>query len=56
MKKIYILPSIKVIKIQTSQIVMTSIPVDSSKGTTTQLGRKNSLWDEEEDWDDEEEY
>lgn len=49
MKETYIKPSTKAIKIQTAQMVMTSLPVDPNQETSTQLGRENSFFFEEEE-------
>lgn len=52
MKESYIKPTAKVIKIQTKGLVMTSLTVDPSQETSTQLSRDNGfLWDEDEDDD-----
>jgi hypothetical protein len=48
MKKTYIQPSMKAIKLQLTQFMMASVPVDPSKGTSTQLSRESYF-----DWDDE---
>ena len=37
MKKSYIQPTTMVVKMQITQLIMTSLPVDPSKGTGTQL-------------------
>lgn len=54
MKKTYIQPSMMAIKIDTMQLVMNStLGVDPSKSTSTQLGRRGT-WDDDED--DEEDF
>ena len=51
MKKTYMQPSVKAIKIQTVQLVMTSLEVDPTTETTTQMSRE---FDYDEDYEDEE--
>ncbi len=46
MKKTYIQPSMEAYKLQLTQFMMTSVPVDPNTGTGTQLGR---LFDDEDD-------
>jgi hypothetical protein len=50
MKKTYILPSTKAIKIQISNLIMTSVPVDPNTETDTQLSRE---FFGDDDWNDE---
>ncbi len=67
MKEIYIQPSTKAIKIRTAQMVMTSLPVDTTQGTSTQLSKEFDFFsfeeeeeapgksDEDDSWDEFEE-
>lgn len=54
MKKTYISPETKTFRMETAQMVMTSITSVSVKsdayeeGSMTDLSRKSSIWDEEE--------
>lgn len=46
MKKTYIQPSMKAIKLQLTQFMMASVLVDPSTGTGTQLGREYEFEDD----------
>ena len=46
MKKTYIQPSMKAIKLQLTQFMMASVLVDPSTETGTQLGREYELEDD----------
>ena len=47
MKKTYIQPTIKAIKMHVTQFMMNSVPVDSSQETSTQLSRSFDFDDED---------
>lgn len=50
MKKTYIQPSVEAIKLQLTQLVMTSLPVDPQTETSSQLSRDFDFDDEEEEY------
>lgn len=49
MKKIYINPTLLVVTISTTRLMMNSLPVDPNKETTTQMARQNFFggWDDD---------
>jgi hypothetical protein len=56
MKKIYQTPQLKIVKLETRQMIATSIIIgDSYRGGVIQSRRGGGLWDEDEE-DDEEYY
>ena len=51
MKKTYINPTLTVAKVQPANILTGSLPVDPTKETSIQMGRKARFY-MEEDWDE----
>ena len=53
MKKIYMIPTLQVVKIQPAQFIANSMLVDPTKEVSTQMGRQARFSDWDEDWDEE---
>ena len=52
MKKTYMIPTLKVVKIQPAQVIATSVNMYGSNAEGAAMGRQAGFSDDDDDWED----